>query len=380
MLMLLSQGKASRKLCEEAVRIATEVDAKAELRHALNTLGVDLAMMGDFDEGLQNLYEAKRIALELGAIDDIGRTYANIPNVLIWAGRYEEAFEQWSEGIDVVTQRGAGGSYGGWYRSDMAETLFKVGRWDEADALTRESGSESGTVQAMRLCTRAQVATARGRLEDARADLEEARRYSAGMREPQYLGPSTRAHALLALAEGDPVAARALVQDALAALTDSEELADPALLCFVGLGAEADLSAGGDASSESAETLLDKVRQLLSASNQHPQENPIVGASAASAEAEYSRVVGRPDPRAWEAAVSLWAKAGHPHSEAYCFFRQSEASLATGQGASRDSLLRARDIATRLQRARVTHSSEARGLKPRPGRGRRQGPGSRPGT
>ena len=127
MLMLLSQGKASRKLCEEAVRIATEVDAKAELGHALNTLGVDLAMMGDFDEGLQNLYEAKRIALELGAIDDIGRTDANIPNVLIWAGRYEEAFEQWSEGIDVVTQRGAGGSYGGWYRSDMAETLFKVG-------------------------------------------------------------------------------------------------------------------------------------------------------------------------------------------------------------------------------------------------------------
>ena len=348
MLMLLSHGKESRALCEEAVRIATEVGAKAELGHALNTLGVDLAIMGDFDGGLENLYEAKRIALELGSIDDIGRTYANIPSVLVWAGRFEEAFEHWNEGIDVVTQRGAGGSYGSWYRADMAESLFRTGRWDEADALTREPGSESVTVRAMRLCTRAQIATARGRLDDAKADLEEASRYSVGMREPQYLGPSTRARALLALAEGDPLTARALVQEALAALTNSEELADPAFLCFVGLRAEAELAAGSWTSTESAERLMDKSRGLRTASDHHRQHNPIVGASAASAEAEFLRITGRPDPEAWQVAASQWVNAVHPHLEAYCLFRQSEASLATGEGGTRDSLRRAHDIATGL--------------------------------
>jgi DNA-binding CsgD family transcriptional regulator/tetratricopeptide (TPR) repeat protein len=347
MLMLLSHGKESRVLCEEAVRIATEVGAKAELGHALNTLGVNLAMMGDFDAGLLNLYEAKKIALELDAIDDIGRLYANIPSILVWAGRYEEAFEQWHEGLDAVTRRGAGGSYGSWYRADMAEVLFRVGRWDEADLATREPGSESGTVRAMRLCTRSEVATARGRLDDARADLEEARRYSVGVREPQYVGPSTRAHAHLALAEGDPRQARSIVQKALKALGDSEELADPAFLCYLGVRAESDLAAEGNASSELAQKLLDKVRRLKRASDDHLHANPIIAASAAMAEAEHSRLE-RPDPEAWHLAASLWVKAGHPYPEAYCLFRQSEASLATGGGDARDPLLRACEVATRL--------------------------------
>jgi ATP/maltotriose-dependent transcriptional regulator MalT len=348
MLMLLSHGMESRVLCEEAVRIATEVDAKAELGHALNSLGVDLALMGDFDAGLQHLYRAKEIALELDSIDDLGRAYANIPSLLVWAGRYEEALEYWNEGIEAVTRKGAGGSYGSWYRADKSEVLFRLGRWDEAESVTREPGSESGSGRAMRLCTRAQVATARGRLDDARADLDEARSYSLGMREPQYVGPYARVRAQLAFAEGDSLKARIVVRETLTALEDSEELADRALLCFLGMRAEANLAAKDNASVELAQKLLDEVRQIRSASDDHPQADPVVGASAASAEAEMSRLVERADPEAWEVAASLWEKAGHLYREAYCLFRQSEASLTTGGADARDPLLRASELATRL--------------------------------
>jgi len=377
MVMLLSHGQESRALCEEAVRIATEVDAKAELGHALNSLGVDLAMMGDFDAGLQHLYRAKEIAIELNSIDDLGRAYANIPSVLVWAGRYEDALDYWDEGIETITRLGAGGSYGSWYRADKSDVLFRIGRWDEVEAVTREPGSESGTGRAMRLCTRAQVATARGRLDDARADLDDARNYSLGMREPQYVGPNARARVQLALAEGDSLKARTLVRETLNALHDSEELADRALLCFLGLTAEANLTTQDNASGELAKSLLEEVRQLRSASDDHPQENPIVGASAASAEAERSRLLEQADSAAWEAAAALWAKAGHPFPEAYCLFRQSEASLSGGAGHARDALLRARDIATRLGAAPLLADIESLARRARISLGaplRRRGP------
>ena len=50
----------------------------------------------------------------------------------------------------------------------------------------------------------------------------------------------------------------------------------------------------------------------------------------ASAEAEWTRLQGRSDPRAWQAAVAAYAQ-GHVYGVARCQWRLAEALLAVGQ-------------------------------------------------
>jgi hypothetical protein len=50
----------------------------------------------------------------------------------------------------------------------------------------------------------------------------------------------------------------------------------------------------------------------------------------ATCEAEWSRVVGEPDPERWRSAVEAWDKAGQPYPAAHGRWRLAEALLAGG--------------------------------------------------
>ncbi|HZA19260.1 MAG TPA: AAA family ATPase, partial [Actinomycetota bacterium] len=188
-LMLSSLFVESRKRCEEAVKIAGHVGARAELGHALNTLGVDAALLGQVDVGIANLLDSRRIAEEIGNADDIARSYANLASVLTWAGRYDEAIAEYQEAIEVSRRLGITRSYGAWQMADVSHIHFLMGTWSKADELTRERGDETGYVRAMRLVARGQIAGARGDLAGAERDLTEARRYSLNITDPQFNGP-----------------------------------------------------------------------------------------------------------------------------------------------------------------------------------------------
>jgi DNA-binding CsgD family transcriptional regulator/tetratricopeptide (TPR) repeat protein len=359
MLMLLSHFEESHAHCEEAVRIAKEVGALAELGHALNTLGVDLVYLGQVEEGIANLREARRIALEINDVDDISRTYANLPDVLVAVGRYEEALTEWEEGIRVAESLNTSAAlpYYTWYRADRAGILYRIARWDEAEALTEEPGDEQDLARAMRLTARSELAAGRGRMEQARADIEEAVRYGRFVVDPQFVGPFSRALAELALWEGQPSKARIAVSEGLEALAQSEEHGNPLWLCYLGIRAEADLAESGQASEERARELLDRAGRLAVAG---ALPNPIIPAAAAAAGAEFERFAGEANPASFGEAARLWHTIQHDYVAAYCWFREAEARITCGEGdQAAVPLARAHDIATRLGAVPLLHETES---------------------
>jgi DNA-binding CsgD family transcriptional regulator/tetratricopeptide (TPR) repeat protein len=359
MLMLLSRFEESRAHCEEAVHIAKEVGASEELGHALNTLGVDLVNLGEVDAGIANLREARRIALEINNVDDVSRTYANLPSVLVAVGRYDEALADWDEGMRVTKELGTGPTltYYTWYRADRAEVLYRIGRWDEAETLTREPGDEQDLARAMRLTASSEIATGRGRLDQARADIEEAARYSRNVVDPQFVGPFSRALADLALWSGEPERARAAVENGLEALAESEERGDPLWLCYLGIRAEADLTKIGQASQERALDLLNRARRLAVAG---ALRNPVIPAAVATADAEFERFGGEANPASFGEAARLWHTIQHDYVAAYCWFREGEALIARGEGdGAVEPIARAHEIAARLHAAPLLQETES---------------------
>ena len=77
-LMLLDRWSESLALCERAVAIARDVGARQVEGHALNTLGLDLAVVGAVPDAISPLEEALAIAREVANADDIGRGYVNL--------------------------------------------------------------------------------------------------------------------------------------------------------------------------------------------------------------------------------------------------------------------------------------------------------------
>jgi DNA-binding CsgD family transcriptional regulator len=368
MLMLSSRFVESRKRCEEAVRIAAHVGARAELGHALNTLGVDVALLGDVDVGIGNLHDSRRIAEEIGNVDDIARSYANLASVLAWAGRYDEAIAEHEEAIEVSRRMGLGRTYGAWQMSDVAHLYFLTGGWSSVDDLTREQGDEPGYVRANRLIARGAVAGARGDLDAAESDLTEARRYSLNITDPQFNGPYFQARVLVALWKGDPEAARSFVEEGLESLKHSEELSDRAWLCFLGIQAEAD--GGGDV--VRAGDLLDLARSfVVTAETGRTVANPVIFAAAATAAAEHARLTGTSSGEIWAEAAGHWARLGHSWFEAYALWRQGEAHLNDGDAAEAAApLTRARDLAEDLGARPLLKKVETlarRGKVPLPG-------------
>ena len=111
--MLLSRYDESRAHCEEAIAIARSVGARREEGHALNTLGVDLACLGDPDSAVAHLKEARAIAQEVGDVDDLARAYLNLAEILAAPlDRLEEAVELARDGIALCEEVGLDCDYG----------------------------------------------------------------------------------------------------------------------------------------------------------------------------------------------------------------------------------------------------------------------------
>jgi hypothetical protein len=71
--MLMARFADSRASCEEAIGIARRVGARAAEGHARNTLGYDLACLGDRERGVVELRAALNIAEEVADLDNLAR-------------------------------------------------------------------------------------------------------------------------------------------------------------------------------------------------------------------------------------------------------------------------------------------------------------------
>jgi DNA-binding CsgD family transcriptional regulator/tetratricopeptide (TPR) repeat protein len=363
MLMLRDHWSESRRICEEAIALSRRVSARQPEGHALNTLGLDLVAEGRCDEGVEALRQALRIAGDLGNVDDIGRAYTNLGDGLFFSGEGEKALEVVDEGIRAVEEVGIARSYGGAIRQNGALYAFDLGRWDHASRLAMDSfviQLFSPNSERYGLARWVGLLVASGD-EGTAARLDQLRELLEGVPvEAQYTGPYRAACAELASWRDRPDDALGFVRDGLAQISHSDWYWFHIRLIRHGARAAADLAekararrdpAGERGAIEAGEALERALEPMLTATlaRQSGPDAEETRAEAATVAAEVARMRGSPSLDAWREAVARWVARRRPYLEAYCRWREGEASLVAGDrpGAA-TALSRARDIASEL--------------------------------
>jgi DNA-binding CsgD family transcriptional regulator/tetratricopeptide (TPR) repeat protein len=355
LLALLSRFEEAKGLAEEAVAMARQVGAVAEEANARTALGGALVDLGEVDAGLAELAAARRLATQAGDVVVVLRAIVNHSDALLAAGRLEEAATVALDGLDEGHLLGLVRSYGPLLACNATEALFALGRWDQADQVSREAleiaPSDPASVHLP--LARAALELGLGDLDAAEARLRTVRRrFPAPISEPQKEGPLFAGLAELALWRGDLEQAKQLVAEAVPLVEADPRYAAP--IYALGVRVEADLAElararhpgqppGDDAT---ATTLLARLHQ---AARPAGVGLPELAAWQATARAERTRQHGPSNHAAWAAAVAAWERLGQPYRAAYAGFRQAEALLAAGDRTSAAVVLgRAAAITGRL--------------------------------
>ena len=246
-LMLSGRYRSSRQQAEAALQVAREVGAQLQETQILATLGFDLAFLGDSASGVSALERAQVIAEELGNPDDIGRAYLNRAELLSGPlNCLAEAAEIAQRGVARVRQLGLERTYGVALQAIAVNTLFRLGRWSEADVFLRQAFAAKPTgTAAINLClARAKLSVGRGEFAAAESDLRAVEALAAGGLGLQYEAPLLTLRAGLDLWLGHPERAREAVnRGIMSSINGSDDVWLLAPLIWHGLRAEADLAA-----------------------------------------------------------------------------------------------------------------------------------------
>jgi len=342
---------------EEALAIARASGNREAEGRSLNALGTSIGMQGDVEAGVQLLRESLDIARELGHEMDMGGAWVNIADVLNLAGRTREALEVAREGLEA--EASTPWRTVDWLRLSIAEYLYYLGDWDEAEAaIPGENRRHSGGTLLLWQVGRAVLALGRGDLALAEEALSSMDRAVAGMTEPQFVGPYGVMRAELARRNGDIDRARAAIDDTIDRIEYcSDDMARITAAAAAGLRVEGDVGQlardrqDGEAEQhvrERADALIERTRLIADSGG------PVEEAELATAEAEYARATdgGAGPSGLWNRAAVAWEGLGRPYPEAYARWREAEALMA---GRDRDGAARAASEA--LARARELGST-----------------------
>jgi tetratricopeptide (TPR) repeat protein len=269
-------------------------------------LGVAL-VLGEPEAGLASMRQARRIAEELGDIQVLAGVFSFLPQALDAAGRLEEALAEMLKGIETDRRLGLERSHGGWLAAYAGDLCFRLGRWDDADRYSRKALATArmpDTAVMHALILQAQLKIERGEFASAVALLEEAEQGFSHLRTPQFAG-YFRDRAALAIWQGRLDDARAAVEQGLDLPAGAEEEPLFRSLLTLGLRAEADRAehsrarrapAEADAARQVGAGLLARLRQLI---DQTTAPQPETFAHATLCEAEATRLDGHADPDRW---------------------------------------------------------------------------------
>jgi DNA-binding CsgD family transcriptional regulator/tetratricopeptide (TPR) repeat protein len=260
--------------------------------HARNTLGFCLAMIGEVDEGAEQLREAVRIARERDILPDLSDAYVNYSDMLHILGRTDEARAVAKEGREAVGDRRPIAMM--WLDCQLAEFAFDAGEWELSEQMLPNPKRWTGTHTRVNLgLRRASLLVGRGEHEDAWRVLSELEEAAADSSEPQFIGPLA-------------------------------EMVESAALLYL-------------------DDLLSRVAAAAT------RTRPVECALLLSARAEAGRAGGRPDPKAYERAAAAWEDIGRPEPAARMRWREAEAQIAAGdRDAAAESLNAAHETAARL--------------------------------
>lgn len=363
-LMILGNFENSIVLCKEAVAAAQAVGSREVECHALNTLGIDTAYLGDVDGGLQMLEHSLGIASEIGLTDDVARAYVNMADVLGVSARFSDAVVIGFRCDEYAIAHGLGSFYGIAGLCEAAGALYRSGRWDDANAaLVRVQQREARGVSEIDLHLRlAAIEVGRGRHDDAHRRLGLVRRLSEHAIDLQYLVPLTEVAAELAVWEGRPGDAGGVIADGLARVIPSQganiSRFGPLYALAVRAAADSASLARMRGSQESVEEArsngvlhLGSVHRVSEEINRRWPAFALLGEAYRSlCDAEFARLEARVDADRWATTVAAWDALKMPYRKAYASWRYAEALLASKapREGARTTLREAHDIAVSI--------------------------------
>ncbi len=356
-LMLLDRWEESRDRCQEAIAMARAVGAREAEGHARNTLGLDLAVLGECAAGIASLREALAIAHEVGNADDIGRAHVNLCEAIMQCGDPRGALQAVHEAIEVADAIGVTGTYGAFVRENGISIAYELGEWalgtgwaEESDALGQRSVHQQRYLLAhwLRLLVSSGDPRAAAALDTMRGFVEGA------VVESQFNAPYRIARSEAYLWAGEPARALAEVETGLGEVATIPWLGLHVRLHSLGARAAADLAevarAARDAAGERAALEgLERIRASVG-----PIVAPLVARAEAGSEdldvhrtmadlmlieAEARRAAGEPDGDAWADAATRWRARGDPYLAAYARWHEAEARHATGDRAAAGAAL-----------------------------------------
>ncbi len=345
--MLEGTFSVAEKLARDAIRIARACDPPAAFweLHATTTLGVSLGWRADPEAAVAMLTDARRMAEELGDLDELFRTYANLTTVLDLAGRYEEAVAVASEGIAAARSAGLEAVYGNFLRGNAADSLFLLGRWDEARTLsmTALEWLPAGVNFLNTLVSLATVEIELSAGEAAGRLLGQTLLELEAVRDAQQAVPLHLAAASFALWRGDLADARRAVQRGWTLVRETEDWILAAHTAATVIEVEAALAVEAREQRDLAalagarERAREVIRSAEAVVRRHGVD-PSLGsrrladAWLATARAYRRRVDGRDDPATWRAVGDAWAALHIPYKTARARWREAEARLGSGAG------------------------------------------------
>ena len=191
-LLIVDRFAELRGPAEEAIATAERVGARAEEANARTALGGALIYLGDADAGLAELEVARRLASQAGDVIGLLRAIVNHSDALLAAGRLDEVATVALDGIEEARRLGLACRSGPILACNATVALVDLGRWDEAERVSRE-GLEGAPPDAAFVdlpLARVTLELGLGEFDAAEARLQAVRRlFPAPIAEAQMAGP-----------------------------------------------------------------------------------------------------------------------------------------------------------------------------------------------
>jgi DNA-binding CsgD family transcriptional regulator/tetratricopeptide (TPR) repeat protein len=328
---------------ERAVEYARMVGAREIEMDARLTLAGLMVASGDVEAGLAELAEVNERTVAEGITTVAGRSYVNLPSSLESVGRSREAVPILETGL-VYAKKFGQFDKEAWIWGNLAESLFTLGRWDEAtEAVTKaELVSRRTKPRGFNATLRAEFALARGDVAEARRQLAAARDYFGTLDvAPQHHQPLERIEIQIAAAEGRLLDARATLEQALDSGFRPGTQFDVWPLLLAAAVAETQ-SIGLPVADANRPKILDRIRE---AAKPVATNVPVWRAHERWLRAELLHADGRGTPDDWSEAVEAFECLDRPYDLARVRHRLAEALLSDSGGGDDE-----RDRATELLR------------------------------
>jgi DNA-binding CsgD family transcriptional regulator/tetratricopeptide (TPR) repeat protein len=335
------QPDEARRWCEEALGVARGVgDADDEADVLIN-----LGLIDQHDEPAKarsHYVAARARAAEAGNLEIELRALNNLAWLESGLGNLATARVLFDEGAQLADQMGRSWSrFGSGMHLGQVTVRYRAGDWDECEQQLAGVIPELVTTRTVASLAihGLPVQIARGRSVAAKR-LRQLAAFTGV--EPILDTEVALYEADLATWQGDLDRARSAIQRALAgadAIEHPSAAAEVVWVCMKGLTAEAARAerarAVGDAAGLTdamavGHELLERARAAAERAKQTADAHDVyVVGRLAKAEAEWTRLQGHSDPKAWQAAIDAFSY-GHVYEVARCQWRLAEALLSTG--------------------------------------------------